>query len=191
MSTPELPVTQPKNQTAWRDWLQQNHQHSPGVWVRLAKKNSGETTVSYAEAVEEALCFGWIDGLAHSESDAFYLQKFTPRRPKSVWSKINVGRTEKLIAAGKMTAAGQAAIDAAKADGRWEAAYASPATSVIPPDFKAALDKNPAAKAFYESLNKANTYAFCYRVESAKKPETRQARIEKFVAMLEKGQKLH
>jgi len=191
MSVPELPILQFKTQADWRTWLQANHETSSGVWLRLAKKNSGEITVNYLQAVEEALCYGWIDGLVHAENESFYRQKFTPRKPKSVWSKINVGRVEKLIAAGKMTAAGQATIEAAKADGRWDAAYNPPSTSKPPADFEAALNANPKAKAFYQKLNKTNAFAFCWRIETAKKPETRQARIQKFITMLENGEKIH
>jgi uncharacterized protein YdeI (YjbR/CyaY-like superfamily) len=147
--------------------------------------------VSYQEALEEALCYGWIDSQKQAYDNDYYLQKFTPRGPKSIWSKNNVAKVESLINMGKMQPAGLAAIEAAKQDGRWNAAYDSPSASKVPEDFQAALDKNPKAKQFFATLNKANVYAFCWRVQTAKKPETRKARIEKFIDMLNRGEKLH
>ena len=137
------------------------------------------------------MCYGWIDSQKQAYDANYYLQKFTPRGPKSVWSKINVAKAEVLIKSGKMQAAGLAAINAAKQDGRWYAAYDSLSASVVPEDFQAALEKNPKAKQFFETLNKANVYAFCWRVQTAKNPETRIARIEKFIDMLNRGEKLH
>lgn len=178
-------------QADWRDWLEQNHKQSTGVWLKFAKKGSGKTSVNYTEALEEALCFGWIDSQVQKYDAQYYLQKFTPRGPKSVWSKINVAKAEALTAAGKMQPAGLAAIELAKQDGRWDAAYDSASTSKVPQDFLAALEQNPKAKAFFETLNKTNVYAITWRIQTAKKPETRTARIEKFIDMLNKGQKLH
>lgn len=174
----------------WEDWLSKNEQ-SNGVWVKFAKKASGIQSLTYAQALEPALCYGWIDGQAKTVDETYYMQKFTPRRPKSIWSKRNIGIVERLIAEGKMRPAGQAAIDAAKADGRWEQAYDSPSNMQIPEDFQALLDAHPKAKAFYDTLNKTNTFAILWRIQTAKKPETRSARIEKLVAMLERGEKIH
>ena len=164
---------------------------SPGVWLRLAKAASGIPSPTYAEAVEVALCYGWIDGQAKKYDDETWLQKFTPRRPKSIWSKINRERVAALISAGRMQPSGLASVDAAKADGRWDAAYDSPRTATVPEDLQAALDANPAATAFFGTLNSANRYAILSRIQKAKKAETRARRIEQCVAMLERGEKLH
>ncbi|HLQ33101.1 MAG TPA: YdeI/OmpD-associated family protein [Chloroflexota bacterium] len=159
--------------------------------LQIAKKGSGATSVSYAEALEVALCYGWIDGQKLPLDGRFWLQRFTPRRPKSVWSRINTQKAEALIAQGKMQPAGLKQVEAAKADGRWAAAYASQRSAAPPDDFLAELDKNPRAKAFFATLNSVNRYAIYYRIQSAKKPETRDARIAKFVAMLADHQTLH
>jgi uncharacterized protein YdeI (YjbR/CyaY-like superfamily) len=161
------------------------------VSLQIAKKGSGATSVSYAEALEVALCYGWIDGQKLPLDGRFWLQRFTPRRPKSVWSRINTQKAEALIAQGKMQPAGLKQVEAAKADGRWAAAYASQRSAAPPDDFLAELDKNPRAKAFFATLNSVNRYAIYYRIQSAKKPETRDARIAKFLAMLADHQKLH
>jgi len=161
------------------------------VSLQIAKKGSGATSVSYAEALEVALCYGWIDGQKLPLDGRFWLQRFTPRRPKSVWSRINTQTAEALIAQGKMQPAGLKQVEAAKADGRWAAAYASQRSAAPPDDFLAELDKNPRAKAFFATLNSVNRYAIYYRIQSAKKPETRDARIAKFVAMLADHQTLH
>lgn len=187
----DLPVMLFATPDAWRDWLAQNHQQPQGVWLKHAKKASGKQSVSYHEALEDALCFGWIDSQKQTYDNDYYLQKFTPRGPKSIWSKINVAKAEALIGSDRMQPAGLAAIDAAKHDGRWEAAYDSPGSNQIPADFQVALDANPAAKQFFATLNKTNVYSFCWRIQTAKKPETRTARIEKFIAMLARGEKLH
>lgn len=179
------------SQKDWHIWLEANHTQPQGVWLKHAKKSSGRESVSYQEALEEALCYGWIDSQKQTYDSDYYLQKFTPRGPRSVWSKINVAKAESLIKMGKMQPAGLAAVTMAKQDGRWEAAYDSPSSSTVPEDFQAALDKNPEAKQFFETLNKVNVYAFCWRVQTAKKPETRVARIEKFIEMLNRGEKLH
>ena len=180
-----------RSSAEFRSWLEINHAVSDGIWLRIFKKDSGEKTVTYAEALDESLCYGWIDGQTQRFDATYYLQKFTPRRPKSIWSKRNVAKVAKLIAAGKMQPAGQAAIDAAKADGRWEQAYDSFSNSVIPDDFQAALVANPKAKAFYATLNKTNTYAILWRIQTAKKPETRARRIETLIAMLNREEKIH
>jgi uncharacterized protein YdeI (YjbR/CyaY-like superfamily) len=174
-----------------RKWLAANHRQSDGIWLRIFKRDSGEPTVTYAEALDEALCFGWIDGLKQSHDGVSWRQRFTPRRPKSGWSKINTQHADRLITAGRMKAAGQAAIDAAKKDGRWTAAYDSPSKATFPEDFLAALPRNKKAKAFFESLNKANRYAIAYRLQTAKKPETRKRRMEMILAMLARGEAFH
>jgi uncharacterized protein YdeI (YjbR/CyaY-like superfamily) len=175
----------------WEAWLEANHATCAGVWLQFGKKGQGRATVTYAEAVELALRFGWIDGQARGLDAAYYLQSFTPRRPKSLWSQINRAKAEKLIADGRMRPAGQAAIDRAKADGRWEAAYPSVKTATVPADLQKALAKNPAAKKFFATLNSQNRYAILFRLHTAKKPETRAAKIVKFVAMLAAGERLH
>ena len=187
----DLPVLLFASQKDWHNWLEDNHNKPQGVWLKHAKKSSGKVSVSYQEALEEALCFGWIDSQKQAYNSDYYLQKFTRRGPKSVWSKTNVAKVEQLAKEGKMQPAGLAAVESAKLDGRWEAAYDSPSTIKVPEDFQAALDKNPKAKRFFETLDKANVYAFCWRVQTAKKPATRLARIEKFIEMLNRGEKLH
>ena len=172
-------------------WLDEHHSRHKGLWLKHAKKSSGKKSVSYDEALEEALCYGWIVSQKQAYDSDYYLQKFTPRGPKSVWSKINVTKVEALTKAGRLQPAGLAAIESAKQDGRWDAAYDSPSASEIPEDFQAALDNNPKAKQFFETLNKANVYGFCWRVQTANKLETRKARIEKFIDMLNRGEKLH
>jgi len=185
-----LPVLAFERAQDFAAWLEA-HLTDAGLWLKIAKKDSGVTTITYAQGLEVALCYGWIDGQKQAYDARYFLQKFTPRRPKSVWSKVNVQKVEALIAAGKMRSAGLAAVEAAKADGRWAAAYDSARTMTMPDDFAAALEANPKAKEFWATLNKTNTYAFLYRIQSAKKPETRAARIEKFVAMLAAGEKLY
>jgi uncharacterized protein YdeI (YjbR/CyaY-like superfamily) len=186
-----LQILEIRTQKDWQKWLDKNHAQQDGVWLKFAKKASGITTVNYAEALEEALCYGWIDSQAKSLDDKFYLQKFSPRRARSIWSKINVDKVEKLIAEGKMQPAGLTQVEAAKADGRWEAAYYSPANAVMSEDFAKALNKNKKAKEFYETLSKGNKYAILWRLQQAKRPETRARNIEKFIAMLAAGQKFH
>jgi len=187
----DLPVLLFASQQGWHAWLENNHNQPQGVWLKHAKKSSGKESVSYQEALEEALCYGWIDSQKQAYDSDYYLQKFTPRGSKSIWSKINVAKVESLIAMGAMQPSGLAAMNAAKQDGRWDGAYDSPSATKVPEDFQAALDKDPKAKQFFETLNKTNVYAFCWRVQTAKKPETRMARIEKFIGMLHRGEKLH
>ncbi len=187
----ELPTILFADQQAWTEWLDANHPNSPGLWLRLAKKDSGLSSVSYAEALDVALCYGWIDGQKRSADEQTWLQKFTPRGKKSVWSKINVDKVAALIEQGRMRPAGQAAIDLARADGRWEAAYDSQKNASVPEDLQAALDASPAAAAFYVTLNGTNRYAILFRVQTAKKPETRAKRIRDFIAMLERNEKLY
>jgi uncharacterized protein YdeI (YjbR/CyaY-like superfamily) len=190
-SKPELPVLEFSSQQQWADWLEQNHAQAQGVWVKFAKKGSGARTVTYAEAVEEALCYGWIDGQAARHDDSYYLQRFTPRRARSRWSQINCGRAERLIAQKRMKAAGLAQVEAARDDGRWEAAYAPPSAATTPEDLQRALDENREAKAFFETLNAANRYAIIYRLNDAKRPETRARRLAEYVAMLAEHRTLH
>ncbi|MCD7034058.1 YdeI/OmpD-associated family protein [Metabacillus sp. GX 13764] len=186
-----LPLLLCSTQDDWGKWLDENYEQPKGIWLKIAKKNAAEASVSYQEALEEALCFGWIDGQKKSFDEEYYLQKFTPRRKRSVWSKVNREKAEKLLAAGKMKQSGIKEMEAAKADGRWEAAYAPQSNFEIPEDFQTELTKNSEAKAFFETLNKRNKYAMCYRIQSAKKAETRQARIRQFVEMLNNKEMLY
>ena len=186
----DLPVKLFKTAAAWEKWLEANHAKSPGVWMQIAKKDSGLSSVNYQEALDIALCFGWIDGQKRPFDDGTWLQRFTPRGPRSVWSKINTEKAAVLIKDGRMRPPGLAAIEAAKASGRWESAYQSWSNTGAPPELQAALDRSPSAKAFFETLRGRNRYAIIYRVQTAKKPETRAKRIADFIAMLEKGQTL-
>lgn len=179
------------SQQIWEEWLHEHHAQQKGVWLQIAKKGADIASVSYAEALESALCYGWIDGQKRSYDEKFFLQRFTPRRPKSIWSKINTEHVARLIASGRMQPAGLREVEAAKQDGRWDAAYQSSRGSIVPADFQAALDQNPQASEFFATLNKLNRYAFCFRVESATKPETRRARIEQFIAMLAENKKIY
>jgi uncharacterized protein YdeI (YjbR/CyaY-like superfamily) len=188
---PDLPIRLFKTQAAFSKWLDANHAKAPGLWMRFAKKSGGLSSVSYAEAIDVALCYGWIDGQARPFDKSSWLQRFTPRGPRSVWSKINVGKAQALIASGRMRPAGLAAIKAAQASGRWDAAYAPSSTAEVPPELQAALDRSPKAKAFFETLRGANRYALIYRVHTAKKPETKAKRAAAFVAMLERGETIH
>jgi uncharacterized protein YdeI (YjbR/CyaY-like superfamily) len=187
----EIPTLLFPRQKDWADWLRKNHAKSSGVWLRLAKKTSGFQSVSYAEALEIALCYGWIDGQKKSYDESFWLQKFTPRGAKSIWSKINKAKAGELIKSGRMKPAGLNAVERAKQDGRWDAAYDSPRVSTVPPDFQARLNKSAKAKAFFATLNSANRYAILFRIQTAKKAETRTRRIEQFIEMLERKERLH
>lgn len=169
----------------FRVWLLENHAGQGGIWLRYFKKASGQPTITHKEAVREALCFGWIDGQARSHDELSWLVKFTPRGPRSIWSQVNVGIVGELIATGKMMPAGSAAIEAAKADGRWENAYASSSSFEMPPDFMAALKKVPKALAFYETLNKSGRYTIYHRLHTAKRPETRARRMKEFLDLLQ------
>jgi uncharacterized protein YdeI (YjbR/CyaY-like superfamily) len=161
------------------------------VWLKLGKKGTGIPSVTYEEALDVALCYGWIDGQKKGFDDQYWLQKFTPRGPKSIWSKINTEKAEKLIASGEMKSAGLKAIEAAKQDGRWEAAYESQKNISVPEDFASALEENKKAKAFFATLKSANRYSILFRLKTAKKAETREKRIRQFVEMLEKGETFH
>jgi uncharacterized protein YdeI (YjbR/CyaY-like superfamily) len=172
-------------------WLEANAAASPGLWLKIAKKGAPEPSVTYADALELALCYGWIDSQKRGLDDTHFLQRFTPRRPRGRWSKINREKCEALEAAGALRPAGAAEVAAAKADGRWEAAYEGARTAQIPDDLQCELDSNPAAATFFAELDGANRYAILYRLQEAKKPETRERRLAKFVAMLERGVKIH
>jgi len=177
---------------AFGKWLTVHHgKAEAGIWVRFFKKASGEKSLTYLEALDEALCHGWIDGQVKPLDDKSWIQRFTPRRPRSNWSKRNTQFAERLIAEGRMKPAGLAQIDAAKADGRWGAAYDSPRNALPPEDFLSALEKSKKAKAFFATLNKANVYAIVYRLQTAKKPETRERRLKAILEMLKRGEKFH
>jgi uncharacterized protein YdeI (YjbR/CyaY-like superfamily) len=180
-----------KSKQDWAAWLEKNFGKSVGVWLRIAKKDSGVRSVSYKEALDVALCCGWIDGQKRPEDEKTWLQRFVPRSDKSIWSKINRAKALELIASGQMKAAGLAAIEKAKKNGRWEAAYDSPSGAKVPEDFQEALDGNARAMAFFEKLDRANRYAVLWRIQTVKKAETRARKIREFVAMLEQGEKLH
>jgi uncharacterized protein YdeI (YjbR/CyaY-like superfamily) len=181
----------PKSPADWRAWLEKHHAQTASIRLRLFKKDSGKQVLTYAQALDEALCFGWIDGRKDPYDAISWVQNFSPRRARSGWSRINTGHADRLIKAGKMTPAGLAQIEAAKADGRWDAAYSSPAANAIPEDFLEALAKNKRAKAFFDTLNKANLYSIAYRLQTAKKPETRIARMKTILQMMKDGKKFH
>ena len=175
--------------SAWEKWLAANHAKSDGIWLRIFNKESGEKTVTYAEALDEALCYGWIDGQKKKFDTDSWIQKFTPRRARSIWSKRNIEHIERLTNEKRMKAAGLKAFEDAKNDGRLAAAYDSPSNSTIPDDLLKLLEKNKKAKAFFDSLNKANKYAITWRLQTAKKPETREKRMNTILEMLAKGEK--
>ena len=191
MNPSDLPILPFENKKKWADWLAKQHDKSPGVWLKLAKKDSGIPSVTYEEALDVALCYGWIDGQKKGFDDKYWLQKFTPRGPKSIWSKINTEKVEKLIESGEMQPVGLAAMQAAKNDGRWAAAYASQKNISIPEDFQSALDKNKKARDFFATLKSSERYSFLFRIQTAKQAETRARRIQQFVEMLEKNEKFH
>lgn len=175
----------------FRTWLKKNHNESLGIWLRIWKISAGTPTLTYAEALDEALCFGWIDGQKKPYDSQSWLQRFTPRKTGSRWSKKNTEHAERLIKAKKMTLSGLREVRAAKSDGRWKAAYDSFGTAKVPEDFLKELEKNKKAKAFFETLNKTNLYSISYRLQTAKKAETRERRIEATIKMLERGEKFH
>lgn len=179
------------SQEEWETWLQANGESSPGVWLRLAKKSSGQASFTYAHALDSALCFGWIDGQKQAESDQFWLQRFSPRTAKSIWSKINTEKAQMLEKAGRMRATGLREIARAKEDGRWENAYTSSSNSTVPADLQMALDANKKAQAFFNTLDRQNRYAVLFRIQNVKKAETRAKKIAQFVEMLSHGEKLH
>lgn len=187
----ELPIILFEHQQAWSEWLDQHHSESPGVWLRLAKKKAAIASLSYTEALDVALCYGWIDSQKKSYDESSWLQKFTRRGLKSIWSKVNREKVQALVEAEKMKPAGLVAVGRAMEDGRWAAAYDSQRTASVPADLQAELDANPTAKAFFSTLDGANRYSILFRIQTAKKPETRAKKIAALVAMLEKNAKIH
>lgn len=176
---------------SWRDWLTAEHATADAIWIKFAKKDSGIESIARADAVEEALCFGWIDGQARGIDERWFLQRFTPRRSRSKWSRLMREKAQELIAAGRMEPAGLAEVERARADGRWEGAYEPPSTATVPPDLQQALDANASAAEAFATLGANNRYAILHRIHDAKRPETRARRIAKFVRMLEAGEKIH
>lgn len=185
------PVRLFASQQAWARWLEKNHRKSAGLWLRLAKKGSRVKSVTYGEALEIALCYGWIDGQKRGESEQAWLQRFLPRSAKSIWSKINRDKALALIASGEMKAAGLDAVEQARKCGRWESAYDSPKGAAVPSDFQAALDASPRAKEFFQEIDSANRYAVLFRIQTVKKAETRARKIVEFVEMLERNERIH
>ncbi|GAC1367172.1 MAG: YdeI family protein [Ktedonobacteraceae bacterium] len=186
-----LPIIGFATQQDWEAWLAEHHSDSTGIWLKFAKKATGILSISYAEALEGALCYGWIDGQKAAFDEHYWLQKFTPRRAKSIWSQINCDKVASLIETGRIHPAGLRQVELAKADGRWEAAYASQSKAIVPDDLQEALDKNPQARDFFLTLNSVNRYAILFRIQTARKAETRAARIQRFVDMLARGEKLY
>jgi uncharacterized protein YdeI (YjbR/CyaY-like superfamily) len=191
MSPAELPIILFASKQEFADWLAQHHDQSDGIWLKLAKKGTDIPSVRYEEAVETALCYGWIDSQKKGFDESFWLQRFTPRKAKSIWSRVNREKAEELIASGQMKPSGLKAVEAAKQDGRWEAAYDSQGTIAIPDDLLAALDANPKARAFFTTLDSANRYAILFRLQTARRAETREKRLRQFMEMLERGEKIH
>lgn len=187
----EMKVVAFKTPNAFEKWLAKNHNKATGIWLRFFRKDSGKATITYKEAVDEALCYGWIDGQANKYDDESWIQKFTPRGPRSIWSKRNTANIERLTSLEKMRPSGLEEVEKAKADGRWAKAYDSPKDMQLPDDFMKQLFKNKKAKTFFETLNKTNKYAIGWRLQTAKKPETKEKRIKMIVEMLSKGQKFH
>ena len=191
---PELQLLRCASDADWERWLTEHHGDTPGVWLELAKRGAGHTTPTHAEALDTAICFGWIDGQkrAHpTEPESFWLQRFTPRGPRSKWSQINRDKAQQLFDAGRMRPAGQAQFEAARADGRLDAAYEPQSRATVPPDLQRALDANPAAREFFTTLDGANRYAILWRIHDARRPQTREQRIARFVEMLAANEKLH
>jgi uncharacterized protein YdeI (YjbR/CyaY-like superfamily) len=188
---PEQPVVFFASAEDMEVWLEEHHRSSDGIWLKFAKKASGIRSVVYAEALEVALCYGWIDGQVRKLDEDYYLQRFTPRRARSKWSKINRGKAERLCEEGRMRPAGLREIERAQADGRWDQAYDSPTSATVPADFQKALDEHPAAQAFFDGLGPTKRYSFLYRIDDAKRPQTRAKRIAEFVALLSEGKTLN
>lgn len=191
MPPKELPILECEDRAAWERWLDAQHDSSPGVWLKIARKAAATSTVTYPEALEEALRYGWIDGQKAPHDASFWLQRFTPRGPRSRWSQVNRRKASELIEQGRMMPPGLAEVEAAQRDGRWEGAYASSRTATVPEDFQRALDENPAAKEFFATLGSTQRYSFLYRIADAKRPETRARRIREYVAMLAEGRTIH
>ncbi len=191
MAKDELPVKGFASGSSWVTWLEKEHARSPGLWIKFARKGSGRRSVTHAEALEAALRFGWIDGQVRSLDESWYVQRFTPRAARSKWSRINREKALELIASGRMEPAGLAEVERARADGRWEAAYEPQSAATVPEDLERAFAQSPAARRFFDTLDSRNRYAVLHRIADAKQPGTRARRIEKFVAMLAAGEKLH
>jgi uncharacterized protein YdeI (YjbR/CyaY-like superfamily) len=191
MAHDSLPVISFESAAAWESWLAAEHASSPGVWLKIAKKGTGSATVTYADALAGALCFGWIDGQKGRLDDDYWLQRFTPRKPGSRWSRLNTDNAARLIETGRMRPAGLAEIERAKADGRWAAAYEPQSAITVPDDLAAELARNESARTFFETLSGVNRYAILYRISNAQRPETRARRIAKFVAMLAEHKKIY
>ncbi len=187
----DLPILSFASPREWEEWLAVNHAASSGVWIKIAKKETGIESVRYPEVLESALCFGWIDGRREALDDRYFLQRFTPRRSRSRWSRVNRDKAERLIAEGRMRPTGLAEVERARADGRWEAAYGSQRDIDVPDDLQRELDARPKARAFFSELSSQNRYAILYRLQDAKRPETRARRLAKFVAMLEAGETIY
>jgi len=188
---PELPIMPFASREAWEAWLEEEHATSDGLWLKIAKKGSGIETVTFAEALDAALCYGWIDSQRGGFDERFFLQRFTPRRPRSKWSQVNREKVAKLMEAGRMRPAGLREVEWAKADGRWDAAYEPQSAATVPEDLRLELEKNEGAREFFETLDRANRYAMLHRIQDAKKPETRARRIAQYVEMLAEGKKLY
>ena len=188
---PDLPTIPFASREAWEAWLEERHATSDGLWLKIARKGSGIESVTFAEALDAALCYGWIDSQRSGFDGRFYLQRFTPRKPRSKWSQVNREKVAGLTEAGRMRPAGLREVERAKADGRWDAAYEPPSTATVPDDLRLALERNDRARGFFETLNSTNRYAILHRIQDAKRPETRARRIAKYVAMLAEGKKLY
>jgi uncharacterized protein YdeI (YjbR/CyaY-like superfamily) len=186
-----IPIMEFKTAKAFETWLMKNYDNSNGIWLKIFKKDSEKKTISYADALDVALCFGWIDGQKKAHDEQAWLQKFCPRRAKSIWSKVNVGHVERLINEGKMRPAGLEAVEKAKVGGSWERAYAPPSKMTIPEDFLKELSKNKKAQGIFKGLNKTNLFSIGFRIQTAKKQETREKRIKEIIEMLAKGEKFH
>ncbi|GAC1388436.1 MAG: YdeI family protein [Ktedonobacteraceae bacterium] len=186
-----LPILPFETQQDWEAWLKEHHTHTKGIWLKIAKKETGILSLAYSDALEVALCYGWIDGQKASFDDRYWLQKFTPRSPRSIWSKVNCDKVTALLAEGRMQPTGIRQVELAKADGRWEAAYEPQSKITVPDDFQHELDKNQMAKNFFSTLDSRNRYAILFRIQTAKKLETRIARIQKFIEMLAKNQRIY
>jgi uncharacterized protein YdeI (YjbR/CyaY-like superfamily) len=191
MPNDNLPIISFESSSQWENWLSENHTLQNGVWLRIFKKDSSKTSITYAQALDEALCYGWIDGQKNKYDEQSWLQKFTPRRKRSIWSKVNTQHVERLIKDGKMKEAGLKEIEAAQKDGRWQQAYDSHKNMTIPEDFLNQLEKDAKAKAFFETLNKTNKYSIAFQLQTAKKPETREKRMKTILERLAKGEKIH
>jgi uncharacterized protein YdeI (YjbR/CyaY-like superfamily) len=191
MQQGDLPVLTFPSITSWQDWLEAEGPRSAGIWLKISKKGAAEPTISYSDALEVALCFGWIDGQKAGLDEEHWLQRFTPRKPGSRWSKINTQKAEELIEAGRMQPAGLHEVEQARADGRWETAYAGQRAAAVPDDLRRALDANPAASEFFDTISSVNRYAILYRIGAVKRPETRARKIMQYVQMLAEHQTIH